>query len=148
MKTFLNTPPTSFCYIFRKNTRRQMKQLIYFKIYAFTLDYLVKGFSATYVVELMSSCLVFGAGTACRPHHSLQATPQQRWTALLCPVFLLKKICPRTEERPKPLGHSKSPQRLTVSKSLDNLNKGRIILWGCIFGSLEPTVKLSQLRRS
>lgn len=23
-----------------------------------------------HVVELMSSCLVFGAGTACRPHHS------------------------------------------------------------------------------
>lgn len=47
-----------------------MKQLIYLKIYTFTLDYLVKGFYAMYVVELMSSCLVFGAGTACRPYHS------------------------------------------------------------------------------
>lgn len=138
MKTFLNTPPTSFCYIFRKNTRRQMKQLIYF----FYIRLFSKGLFCNVcsgVNELLSSFW---------SRYSLQATPQQRWTALLCPVFLLKKICPRTEERPKPLGHSKSPQRLTVSKSLDNLNKGRIILWGCIFGSLEPTVKLSQLRRS
>lgn len=62
--------------------------------------------------------------------------------------FLLKKICPGTEERPKPPGHLKSPQRLTVSKSLDNLNKGRIILWGCIFASLKSIVKLSQHQRS
>lgn len=63
-----------------------------------------------YVVELMSSCLVVGASKAAG-----HTTAEVDCTALPSLGFILKKIFPRTEERPKPLGHLKSPQRLTAS---------------------------------
>lgn len=82
--------------------------------------------------------------------YSLQATPQQRRTAPLCPACTLfwRKYVPGQRKDQSLWDILKSPQRLTVSYNLDNLIKCRIILWGCIFASLKSAVKHSQLQRS
>lgn len=53
---------------------------------------------------------------------------------------------PQDRGKTKASGTFKEP-RETVLDCLDNLNKVRIILWGCIVASLKSTVKLSQLPR-
>lgn len=67
-------------------------------------------------------------------------TAEVECTSLPSLGFLLKEMCPSTEEGPKPLWLLKSPDRLTVWRSLDNLNKGRIIPWDCILASLNSAV--------